>query len=135
MNTIILEADIKVAYVTAKSFPKGITEAFEKLDSIVPSANNRRHFGISQPNKNNVIIYKAAVEEQHKGEAEKFGLESFVIQKGQYIYKDILNYSEKPQNISDTFRQLISQPNIDPDGYCLEWYLNESDVRCMVRIV
>ena len=135
MNTILLETDIIVTCLTAKSFPDGITEAFEKLDSIIPSSENRRHFGISQPNENNVIIYKAAIEEQHKGEAEKLGLESFVIQKGQYIYLDVKNYSKKPQNISDTFMQLISEPNIDPNGYCLEWYLNEKDVRCMIKIV
>jgi hypothetical protein len=29
---------------------------------------------------------------------------------------------------------LLTQPNIDPNGYCLEWYLNGKDVRCMVRL-
>ena len=31
-------------------------------------------------------------------------------------------------------QMLISQPDIDPNGYCLEWYLNDMDVRCMVRL-
>jgi len=38
------------------------------------------------------------------------------------------------QSIGKAFHELISQPEIDPNGYCLEWYLNQSDVRCMVRL-
>jgi len=134
METFFLDSDIKVLCVTAKSFPNGIMEAFDKLHSFVPFGEKRRLFGISRPNKQGIIIYKAALEEIYQGEAEKFGCESFVIQKGKYIYLDRTDYAKDISGMGEAFHELISQPNIDPNGYCLEWYLNEKDVRCLVRL-
>ena len=134
METFILDTDINVLCVTAKSFPDGIMEAFDELHSFVPFTESRRLFVISRPNKLGVIVYKAAFEELHQGEPEKFGCESFVIQHGKYIYVDRTDYAKDMQSIGEAFHLLISQPNIDSNGYCLEWYLNGKDVRCMVRI-
>ncbi len=134
METFILENDIKVFCVTAKSFPNGIMEAFEKLYASVNGADRGRQFGLSRPNPKGQIIYKAAMEEINEGDAERFGCEPFVIQKGSYIFLDRLNFMKDLQSIGKAFQELISQPGIDPNGYCLEWYLNEKDVRCMVRL-
>jgi hypothetical protein len=30
--------------------------------------------------------------------------------------------------IRETFDKLLSHPDIDPDGYCVEWYLSNKDV-------
>ena len=30
------------------------------------------------------------------------------------------------------FEKLISYPNIDTSGYCIEWYYNDNDVKCMI---
>jgi len=135
METFILDTNINVLCVTAKSFPEGVMEAFDKLHSLVPFDEKRRLFGISRPNKQGKIIYKAALEELHQGEAEKVGCESFVIQKGKYIFLDRADFMKNLQSIGEAFHELISQSNIDPNGYCLEWYLNDNkDVRCLVRL-
>ncbi len=134
METFIIDTDINVLCVTAKSFPDGIMGAFDRLDSIVPFAEKSRHFGISRPNPKGQIIYKAALEEINEGDAERFGCEPFVIQKGSYIFLDRINFMKDLQGIGKAFHELISQPGIDPNGYCLEWYLNQNDVRCMVRL-
>jgi len=134
METFILENDIRVFCVTAKSFPDGIMEAFEKLYASVDLGDRGRQFGISRPNQKGQIVYKAALEEINDGDAEKFGCEPFVIQKGSYIFLDRLNFMKDLQSIGRAFHELISQPGIDPNGYCLEWYLNPNDVRCMVRL-
>ena len=134
METYILANDIKVFCVTAKSFPNGIMEAFEKLYASVKTGDRGRQFGISRPNQKGEIIYKAALEEQQEGDAERFGFEPFVIQKGSYIFLDRLNFMKDLPGIGKAFHALISQPGIDPNGYCLEWYLNQNDVRCMVRL-
>jgi len=134
METINLDKDIKVLCVTAKSFPDGIMDAFDQLHSLVPIAEIGRQFGISQPNESGKIVYKAAMEEVHDGEAQLLGCEPFVIRKGKYIFLDRIDFMQDLQSIGTAFQKLISQPNIDPNGYCLEWYLNEKDVRCMVRL-
>lgn len=134
MKTIIIEQDIKTIYITAKSFPDGIVEAHQKLHSLVPFSLQRRYFGISRPEKG-IIIYKAAVEELELGEATKLNCDTFVIPKGNYISIAIQNFASNPQNIEKTFMKLLSEPNLDPNGYCIEWYPNREDVICMVRLL
>lgn len=132
MEEYRLERDIKVWYVSADSFPDGITEAHEKLHALLPTVRDRNFFGISYPDKDHGIIYKAAVEESFPGEAEKYDCETFVIRKGKYISEMITGWQKDPAKISETFQQLLSNGNIDKNGYCLEVYVGADDMRCMV---
>jgi hypothetical protein len=133
VETITLPNDIKVFYVTATSFPAGIMDAHKKLHALVPSSANRKYFGISRP-ENGVIIYKAAAEEINKGEAEKLHCGTLILEKGKYIYLTIKDYEKDNQSIAQAFKQILSQPGLDPQGYCVEWYLDSRDVKCMVRL-
>jgi len=133
MEEMLLEKDIPVFCVTAKSFPGGVLEAHEKLHSLVPLSPERSYFGLSRPEKG-VILYKAAAEEKKEGEAEKLGCEKFIIQHGKYIYRTIEDYVKDSNQIGVAFQKLISEPGIDPNGYCVEWYLNDNDVKCMVKM-
>jgi len=36
--------------------------------------------------------------------------------------------------IADAFRTLTALPEIDREGCCVEWYLTQDDVRCMVKL-
>ncbi len=137
METILLEKDIKVFYVTAETFPDSVPEAYQELNSRITNLSERKYFGISQPNQEGVIIYKAAAEELEVGEAEKYGCEVFTIKKGKYISIEIKNHMQDPLSIGNAFQQLIALPTIDPQGYCLEWYLNytDLDVKCMVGLI
>jgi hypothetical protein len=134
MENFTLEKDIKVFYITATSFPEGIMEAHEKMHALVADKKGRRFFGISRPENKGAIVYKAAAEELQEGEAEKLNCESMMILKGEYIGTTILNYPKDVQSISKAFDKLLRHPGLDPYGYCVEWYLNENDVRCMVRL-
>ena len=136
MEKYTLEKDVKVFCVTAKSFPEGIMEAHQKLHSLVPFSDERRYFGISRPEQeeDGKIVYKAAAEELEPGEKEKYNCEPFIIKRGQYISQTVKDYMKAPQNIGLTFQELTSSPDIDPNGYCVEWYLDQNDVRCMVRL-
>src|SRR5580704_14537854 len=109
MKKIILDKDIAVFCVTARSFPDGILEAHEKLHALVPFSKERGYFGISRPEKG-VIVYKAAAEEKTEGEAEKLGCEKFIIQRGQYIYQTIEDYRKDVQQIGKVFQKLTSEP-------------------------
>ena len=63
MEEITINEDIKILYVTAKSFPQGIQEATDKLQKIVPFSANRNYFGVSRPENGGKIVYRAATEE------------------------------------------------------------------------
>ena len=134
MEAYILNEDIKVMCITAESFPNGVLAAHQKLHALFLLDKQRRYFGISRPNKKREIIYKAAVEEIGTGEAEKFGIETFTIKKGTFISELVPDFMKDISQIGKTFEKLLQQPNIDPDGYCLEMYINETDVRLMVGL-
>ena len=36
--------------------------------------------------------------------------------------------------IGEAFKLLLSNRDIDPQAYCVEWYLSDKDVKCMVRL-
>ena len=134
METLVFDNDITVMYVAATTFPAGVMDAFKKLHSLVPMDGSRKFFGLSRPEGGGGIQYKAAAEVQLPGEAEKLGLETLVLRKGRYICVTIKDFMKDVQAIGATFQQLIQRPDIDPQGYCVEWYFNDKDVRCMIRL-
>jgi len=134
MEKYLLERDVTVFYVQAESFPAGIMEAFQKLHSLLPSLELRNFYGVSNVNSKKVIIYKAAVEELYEGEAQKYGCETYTFRKGEYISMVITDFRKTPQSIGKAFEKLLANPNIDPNGACIEQYLNDTDIKCMVRL-
>jgi hypothetical protein len=133
MEDLILDKDITVFYVTASSFPEGITEAHHRLHKLTAFSGARNYFGISRP-ENGAIVYRAGAEEKFEGEGKKLNCDTLVLKKGKYIFNTIHNYLKDPQQISKTFNKLLKSTDIDPDGYCVEWYINDKDVKCMVRL-
>ncbi|MDF2457073.1 MAG: transcriptional regulator [Cytophagaceae bacterium] len=134
MERFVLENDIPVMYVTADSFPDGIMAAHHTLHAIV-TARDRVFFGVSFPNKKGVISYKAGVEQFSEEEAKSLGLETYTIRKGNYNSVYLKDYFKNPAVIGETFQQLLDAPDLDPSGACIEMYVGERDVRCMVRII
>lgn len=134
METVFFDKDIKVMYVEASSFPDGILAAHQTLHKMIPYSTERKYLGISRP-ENGSIIYKAGAEEIIPGEAEKLNLNIITLPKGKYACISIHDYMKDIQSIGNAFTQLTDLPNIDPQGYCVEWYVNDKDVKCMVRLV
>lgn len=132
MNTYTLDKDINAICVTAKSFPDDITGAFDRLKALLPDANNRTLYGISRP-ENGKIVYRAAAEGT-LDEAKKSGIDSFTIKAGKYITETIHDWQAHMEQITSTFQALLDQPNIDPIGACVEWYKNDKELVCMVRV-
>lgn len=134
METVKLENDIKVFYITASSFPDGIEDAHQKLHTIVPNSPNRRFFGVSRPENGGEIIYRAAAEEMSPGEGESLNCDTLTLKKGNYVSLTLYDFVKDISSIERAFKKLLSYPNIDPQGYCVELYLSEKDVKCMVRL-
>lgn len=134
MEKYHLPEDVTTMCTTASSFPDGVLAAHQKLHGIVRRTNERKYYGISFPDKNGMIVYKAASEELKEGEAENLGLETYVIRKGDYISIDIHDFMSKVASIGEAFHKLISDPRIDHNGACIEWYMNDDDMKCIVRL-
>jgi hypothetical protein len=132
MDNYTFQKDVFTYCVTAESFPDGIAAAHQQLQDLLPKNDRRDYFGISFPDKNGLMIYKAAGEIM---EVETLpGLETFVIKNGPYNAFYIYDYAQNPDSISQAFELLLKQHEVDPNGYCLEWYINENDVKCMVPL-
>lgn len=135
MDPYYLNTDIKVLCVEARSFPHGVTAAFDKLNSLIQSPEPRRIFGISYGNANDSIIYKAAAEEKLEDEAARLSCERFIIQKGEDISIYIADFMKEIPRIGQAFQRLLTDPRIDRKGCCVEMYLNNNkDVICLVRL-
>jgi hypothetical protein len=134
METITLEHDIEVFYVQADSFPMGIQAAFEKLTALLGDMTGRHLYGISRPEGGHGIVYRAAVAAKTPGEGATYGLDSFIVRKGTYISEILEHYKQHLLDVSPTFDRLLHRPDIDPQGYCLEDYFNDTDIRCMVPL-
>lgn len=129
-----LKDDITVFCIKAESFPDGIGAAHQKLHSILPDEKHRKFFGISYPDRSGKITYKAAVEESYPGEGEKFGCETFIIKKGEYLSETLINWRKDESVVAGTFQKMLQDPRLDSNGYCLEIYPNQSDMICMVKL-
>ena len=134
MEKYTLESDIPVLCVTATSFPEGVMAAYDKIHSIVPKEEGRRVFGISRPEGGSAIVYKAAVEELSAGEAERYHVERFIIRKGEYTSVIITDFMKDLPAIGKTFQEILHTQKVDHNGACIEWYFNQNDVQCMVRL-
>ncbi len=135
METIRIDEDITVFYVTAFSFPEGIPDATKKLHSLFPYSKERGIFGLSRPENNGNIVYRAAAEEMEEDEAAKFMCETLIIKKGNYVFLLVDDFRKDVMGIDRAFKQLLLAPNLDPQGYCVEWYNSEKEsVRCMIRL-
>lgn len=129
-----IDKDINVLCITASSFPEGVQMAHKKLHSLFPARERRTFYGISYPDKSGNIIYKAAADQLSEGEATQFNLETFTIRKGNYASEVLKDWSKDEVSVGITFRKLLSDQRIDKKGYCLEIYLNENDMRCLVPL-
>lgn len=135
MEKVKIENDIKVFYVTALSFPDGISEATDKLHSLFPFSQERNIFGLSRPENGDAIVYRATAEEMENGEAERLGCETLFIKKGNYVSLTVNDFRKDPLAIKKAFDKLLTVPNLDPQGYCVEWYATDKEeVRCMIRL-
>jgi hypothetical protein len=134
MEKYKIEKDIKLFYVQAESFPLGVGGAFKRLNELIGDDKTRLLYGISFPDGAGSIVYRAAVEETSAGEAEKAGCPIFIVRKGDYISAYLRDWKKDESIIGRTFQELLRDPHIDKQGYCLEIYPNEKDVRCLVPL-
>ena len=133
MDIVRFDKDITIMYVTAPSFPDRVMEAFEKLHSLVPFSTKRKFLSVSRPERT-TVIYRAGAEEMYAGEAKKLGLETLILKSGNYLCITINDFMNDISAIGKAFEKLLNQPGLDPQGYCVEWYYNEKDVKCMIRL-
>ncbi|MBP9211391.1 MAG: GyrI-like domain-containing protein [Bacteroidetes bacterium] len=131
---IEIEKDIRLLTVKAVRFPEGIQGAFDELRKRLPSGDDRMPYGISKPEKDGTIVYRAGVETETAGEEATEGLELVTLSKGIYASITISDWQRKIHTLSDIFENLLQHPQLDPATPCIEVYRSRTELVCMVRI-
>jgi hypothetical protein len=135
MENFALANDIVVFGVKAESFPAGVMKAWDQLHSMLPEIKGRNFYGISRPEgKPDEIIYYAAVEQSYDGEAEEYKCPLFTLKKGNYISEVLRDFMQDVTRIGTTFQEMLKNHDIDPQGFCVEHYFNDKDVRLMIHL-
>jgi hypothetical protein len=134
MKTTIFDHNITIGYIQADSFPDGIMPAYEALHRKIPFSPDRKFLSVSRPEGNGDISYKAGAEMLDSDEPAQFGLPTLTLKKGEYLTITVENFMDDIPAIGKAFEELMQSPDIDPQGYCVEWYFNETDVHCMIRM-
>jgi predicted transcriptional regulator YdeE len=134
MEKYILQDDLKVFGVQVKTFPSGIDEAFyELIKKTDDCADERNYYGVSSMDHEGKIIYKAVAEEKHTGEAKKFNYEQTTIEKGEYFFTILKDWSRNKHCIKDIFHEMMKDGRVDKTKPCVEWYKNDNEMLCMVK--
>lgn len=134
METIELGHDTRVFYVTASSFPDGIPDAHARLQKRVPVSGDRNYFGLSRPEGNGPIVYRAAAEEKFAGEAEQYQCDTIILKKGMYRAITLQDFRTDPTSITRAFQKILATEGLDPEGYCVEYGNDREEVTCMIRL-
>ncbi|MBE2288495.1 MAG: hypothetical protein IAE95_03000 [Chitinophagaceae bacterium] len=126
--------DTLVYCLKASSFPNGVGAVYDKLHAEYPPEGGRSYFGRSRPAPDGKITYMAAVKLNDTDGIPPSEYERFTINKGRYVAKDIGNYMANLPAIGAAFAEMIREPDVAPDGYCLEVYLSPTALTCMVKL-
>ncbi len=126
--------DVPLLTVAASSFPEGVMQAHQTLHTLFPMSENRRYFGISHGLPGGKIHYMAAVDQQHAEDADRGEVGSFVLKEGRYLTAQINDFRKDISQIGKTIGKLLQDPRVDPQGYCVEEYLNMNDVLLLVLL-
>jgi|SRR6185437_1979208 len=98
-----LPADIRVFGGLVNTFPTGIADAFDILiQKTGDCAGARNYYGLSDFKKGKMVYY-ALAEEKFHGEAEKYNLQKFTIEKGNYLTVTVMEWQKKTNCIKDFF--------------------------------
>lgn len=126
--------DIQVYCLKATSFPGGVSAVYDRLHTEYPPEGGRAYFGISRPAPDGTITYMAAVKLNVADGIPCSDYVPFTIQKGKYVATDVSNYMTNLPAIGAAFAEMIREPDVAPDGYCVEVYHSPTEVTCMVKL-
>jgi hypothetical protein len=133
MEIYSIENDIPVFCKRISQFPIGIKEGFDELAAKF-GMQGRAFYGISGMDESCNIIYDCAVTEKEKGEGVKNGYEPFLITKGDYLSVTLTDWMSRTDEIKVKFGELMADPRFDDTCKCVEWYISDTEMMCLVRV-
>lgn len=116
---------IKILFVRSTNGPIGANEAFNKLESKLPTLKKRKFYGIFFGNPEE---YWACVAQTATDDPEQMGLETGTIPGGKYAQKAVVNWHDHIALLEKTFKQLAEQYTFDSSRPSIEYYRSITEV-------
>jgi hypothetical protein len=66
-------------------------------------------------------------------EASQYNLDRYTIERGHYITFTLNDWRKKTDTIKDIFNVLLQNKAADHSKPCIEWYMNDQVMLCMVK--
>ena len=125
--------EINVISVKAENFPDGIGEAFNRLESKLPSLRGRKFYGIllSKPEGKE---YRACMVPFNENESSVFDLESYTIPGGKYCRVILKGWEGKTNDIKKVFNSLSESLEFDSSRPQIEYYKSKKELILMMPV-
>ena len=133
MKEYTILKNIAVIGTRVKSFPNGIEAAFMDLMKKLPGGDKRIYYGIGECTATG-IVYIAAAEQKKEGEGRQYDLESYVIEKGNYLAVEILDWKPKTSSIKNVFEEMYKDERADRSKPSIEIYFDDKRMLCLVSV-
>lgn len=115
--------DIQVMFVRAEGGSEGAKEAFDKLESRLPSLRGRKFYGTYHAGE-----YRACVALRPEDDPSAMGLDVWVIPGGRYVRAKVKDWSRRIPEIGKTFTALAEQYPADPSRPSIEYYRSQQEL-------
>jgi predicted transcriptional regulator YdeE len=136
MNPRILEIDnINTISVKAVSFPEGINEAFQKIESSLDSLKGRKFYGaLCFNSESQTMEYRACLVPADENEVSKLGFEKYIIPGGKYAAAKLNDWESHTNEIGKTFSEISSNYETDSSRPQIEYYRSQKELILMSPI-
>ena len=123
--------EVKVMYVKSDKGALGSSQAFDRLESKLPTLKGRKFYGLifGVPPKDE---YWASVELVANDQPDQWGFQTGSIPAGTYIQERINDWDKDVSIIGKTFHRLMRENKIDTSRPCVEFYRSMRDM--LVRL-
>lgn len=134
MDRYTLKQDVNVWGIEVSTFPDGVSEAFDKLVSMLPGGFDRSLYGICFMSDQGNLVYVAAAEEKEESEAEVYNCRRYTIEKGEYFVVTLKDWRRKTDQINNVFHEMLATARVDRMKPSVEWYKNNDEMKCMLKL-
>lgn len=131
METIRLNDVVHVIGFRVETFPLGVGDAFDNL--VDKLGSDRPYYGLSRMSAGGVE-YIAAALKKSPNENGIHKLQEYTIPKGEYAVRLIRDWQRNLNAIPHVFGELLKTKGIDDTAPCVEWYKNDDEMLCMVKL-
>jgi len=121
---------VKVMYVEAEGGLSGIRQAWNELESKLPSLKGRKFYGTYHNN-----MYRSCVAITDEKEAETLGVPTATIPGGKYVREKVVDYRSRVEVIAETFEAMAKECNADRSRPEVEFYKSQSEIVLLLPIL